>query len=480
MVGVHRFCRVTGSASARLCQRLALPHAACAGSVRGMSIMNRYRKLRPVPEPTPEQFETPPEFRDGRDGMEPPATSSNSLPEAFEDEILEPPRRPRIYARAPVPAEAQFCTFDPPIQPAKPRSLKIGLAGPPNAGKSSLMNAILDCPVSTVSPKINTTKEGVRGIRTNGSDQLVFLDVPGIIPSHQRKENRELVAKAWQGYQECELCLLVIDVVKRPTQDVFDMVRQLCSYPDLGDSELRRRMRDMEAGDPETWLPRPIPGSNWQKGHRTDRPPVVLVLNKIDKATEFRWVQSREREMRAHGRFLKVFYVSAKKEQGLEKLVQFLETNCVERPWSYPAELRTTMSYLEQLKHQINFHLYKWFNVDVPYKIEHQTLGWTPRLDGTLLIEHELIVKDSVVARMICGMRNTIVMRLRDQVGYKLTKMWGMPVEVFIWVRPLRLRLSIKDRADRGWRVRRPEDRESPMPTTSRPRPRDGPSIDIG
>merc|ERR1712113_1156829 len=100
------------------------------------------------------------------------------------------------------------------------------------------------------------------------------------------------------------------------------------------------------------------------------------------------------------------------------KLLEYLSSESVSRPWTYPAELRTTLSHVDQVKHQINTHLFKWFNSDVPYKIEHQTLGWTPRLDGSLLIEHELIVQDSVVARMILGVRNTIVTRLMDQVSH--------------------------------------------------------------
>merc|ERR1711974_412840 len=100
----------------------------------------------------------------------------------------------------------------------------------------------------------------------------------------------------------------------------------------------------------------------------------------------------------------------------------------------------------EQLKHVVTTHLFKWFNSDVPYKIDQQTVGWTPRLDGSLLIEHELIVQDSVVARMVLGVRNMIVGRLQDQVSYKLRKTWGMDVEVKIWVVPLRSRLSLKDR----------------------------------
>eukprot|EP00928_Gymnodinium_smaydae_P061170 TRINITY_DN45322_c1_g1_i1.p1 TRINITY_DN45322_c1_g1~~TRINITY_DN45322_c1_g1_i1.p1 ORF type:complete len:465 (-),score=85.65 TRINITY_DN45322_c1_g1_i1:20-1414(-) len=435
------------------------------GGVRGMSIMERYRRLRPAPESKPKYWDTPPEFRDARDGTEgldddgrpilsrAPAGASRAVDPP---EVASPsgaPRRPPTYARAPVPTEALVATWETPVQPVAPRSLNVGLAGPPNSGKSSLLNALLGCPLSAVSPKVNTTRDDVRGIKTSGSTQLVFLDVPGIIPSHDRKANRELVAKAWRGYQECQVCLLVIDVLKRPTQELFDMVRRLCPRESIGARELRNMERAAgEAGmpPPALWLPRSVPRSGVADAGAAERPPVVLVLNKIDACEEFRWVQSREREFCAHGFFERIFYMSAKRGQGLEKLNEYLEAQARPGEWKYPADLKTTLPYVDQLKHQINTHLFKWFNSDLPYKIEHQTIGWTPRLDGTLLVEHELIVKDSVVARMILGVRNTILVRLKDQVSYKLRKMWGVPVEVMIWVRPLKQRLSKKDLARMG------------------------------
>ncbi|CAE7285997.1 era, partial [Symbiodinium pilosum] len=112
-------------------------------------------------------------------------------------------------------------------------------------------------PISAVSPKVNTTREGVRGVKTMGNTQLVFLDVPGIIPSHQKLANRELVAQAWQGYQECDLCLLVIDVVKRPTAEIFDVVRKICPKEDIDQAGMRRRMSSlMQVNDEgETEIP---------------------------------------------------------------------------------------------------------------------------------------------------------------------------------------------------------------------------------
>ncbi|CAE7391117.1 ache [Symbiodinium sp. CCMP2592] len=383
------------------------------------------------------------------------------------------PRRPLTYVRAAVPSEAQFRTWDPPVQPAEPRLLRVGLIGPPNAGKSSLMNIILDNPISAVSPKVNTTRENVRGVKTIGHTQLVFLDVPGIIPSHEKLANRELVAQAWQGYQECDVCLLVIDVVKRPNSEIFDVVRKICPKEDIGEAGLRRRMRSLmevnSEGERELPLeaykllpPRSLPGftGNSLASRAQDRPPVTLVLNKVDKASEMRWVMSRDREFRTHGQFDGIFYTSALKANGIVTLLEHLKTRAKPRPWLYPAEMITTMSHTEQVKQVVNTHIFKRFNSDVPYKIEQQTVGWTPRLDGSLVIEHEVIVKDSVVARMILGVRNSVLHDLKQQVSDTLQLLWGIPVEARIWVRPLKQRLSKSDLAQLGYEPRSEPKRE--------------------
>merc|ERR1719313_1427712 len=156
---------------------------------------------------------------------------------------------------------------------------------------------------------INTTKSDVRGVRTVGDAQLVFIDSPGMIPADHRRYCRPLVSAAWSGFYDCDVCLLVIDVVKRPNQDLINLLRTISPIPGIGEKRMKEIVRKArESGGGPSWLPptarerlfsvrdeeleaependidtKETVEETSTPSFRRGRPPVILVLNKIDK-----------------------------------------------------------------------------------------------------------------------------------------------------------------------------------------------------
>src|SRR6185437_3361350 len=97
--------------------------------------------------------------------------------------------------------------------PAGTRCGFIALIGAPNAGKSTLLNALVGSKVSIVSRKVQTTRALVRGITVEGDAQLIFVDTPGIF-TPRRRLDRAMVTSAWSGAHEVDLVGLLIDVRK--------------------------------------------------------------------------------------------------------------------------------------------------------------------------------------------------------------------------------------------------------------------------
>jgi len=84
------------------------------------------------------------------------------------------------------------------------------ILGAPNAGKSTLTNALVGTKVAIVTPKVQTTRMAVRGVAINGDAQIVFVDTPGIFRPRRRLD-RAMVGAAWAGAEDAETILLVVD-----------------------------------------------------------------------------------------------------------------------------------------------------------------------------------------------------------------------------------------------------------------------------
>src|SRR5215218_1622769 len=89
----------------------------------------------------------------------------------------------------------------------------IALIGAPNAGKSTLLNALVGSKIAIVSHKVQTTRALVRGIAVEGAAQLVFIDTPGIFQPRRRLE-RAMVTTAWGGARDADLVVVLVDARK--------------------------------------------------------------------------------------------------------------------------------------------------------------------------------------------------------------------------------------------------------------------------
>ena len=97
------------------------------------------------------------------------------------------------------------------------------LIGAPNAGKSTLMNAMVGQKVSIVTPKVQTTRSRIRGIAMQDEAQIIFVDTPGIF-SPKRRLDRAMVNAAWQGAADNDVLLLLNDCARVSLDDETKMI----------------------------------------------------------------------------------------------------------------------------------------------------------------------------------------------------------------------------------------------------------------
>ncbi|GBE58650.1 GTPase [Babesia ovata] len=334
------------------------------------------------------------------------------------------------------------------------------------------MNALLSSTIAAVSPKVNTTREDIKGILCADNCQIILMDCPGILESHRRRRFcAPLVDTAWRTYREADACLLVLDTVKRPDAELFRIVRLLTgavpfdsgvtseeAKDHAGDREYRQNYRAAEEDDTDS------DGTELYEEDESDaygdedietgeydpsqkRKPVALVLNKIDLVQHKKWVKARTREIKNHGTFDDIFYTSAKHGIGVERILHFLKAVAKPGRWVYPPDMLTTMSKVQLVEQLVRTYIYCWFNKELPYQVGQKVIGWTPAENGSLIIEmvrqrdkainrtQELYVRNDKAAKIICGIQGRIVKQMQKNVSHRLSKMWEQPVFLYAQVK---------------------------------------------
>ncbi|HEX5599973.1 MAG TPA: GTPase Era, partial [Hyphomicrobiaceae bacterium] len=179
----------------------------------------------------------------------------------------------------------------------------IAVIGAPNAGKSTLVNALVGAKVTIVSRKVQTTRIPVRGIVVEGASQLVFLDTPGIFRPRRRLD-RAMVEAAWAGALDADIVVLMVDALKGITEDVERILDRLGEAHGLK----------------------------------------VLVLNKVDRLVDKSKLLVLTDQLTKRIAFDRVFMVSALTGSGLEDLKHYLVEVAPPGPWHYPPDELSDLS----------------------------------------------------------------------------------------------------------------------------------------
>jgi GTP-binding protein Era len=180
-----------------------------------------------------------------------------------------------------------------------PRAGYASLIGRPNAGKSTLLNAIIGAKVAIVSDKPQTTRNRILAVKNYPDGQVAFVDTPGIHrPLHRL--NVRMVDAALETLREVDVVVLVFDASTRPGK---------------GDEYLTNLLKDVKT-------------------------PVVLALNKIDLIAKSRLLPLMEQAQKWHD-FAAMVPVSAATGDGVDRLEQVLLEQLPEGEPGYPEDYLT-------------------------------------------------------------------------------------------------------------------------------------------
>ena len=234
----------------------------------------------------------------------------------------------------------------------------VAVIGAPNAGKSTLVNALVGQKVAIVSPKAQTTRARLMGIAIEGATQILLVDTPGIFEPRRRLD-RAMVAAAWTGAQDADLILLVIDASERLRDEVLE-------------------------------------------GLEAREHPLFLVLNKIDLVKKEKLL-ALSAELTERLNPDEVFMISASQADGVPDLKQALAAAMPAGPWLYSedevSDATDRMIAAELTREQIVNQLHQ----ELPYATAVETETWEERPDGSTAIRQQILVERDSQKAIVIG-----------------------------------------------------------------------------
>ncbi len=269
----------------------------------------------------------------------------------------------------------------------------IAVIGAPNAGKSTLVNALVGQKVAIVSAKAQTTRARLMGIALDGATQMLLVDTPGIfIP--KRRLDRAMVTAAWDGAQSADAILLVVDGRKKRTDSIQHILEGL----------VKRKERKL------------------------------LVLNKVDQCVKETLLVLAQ-ELNGIVAFDETYFVSALTGDGVAPLKDALSAMMPPGVWHFPEDQVSDASERLMATEITREQLYRQLHDELPYDSAVRPERYIARPDGSIEIHQQIIVARETQRAIVLGKGGARIKAIGEAARKELSAMLGAKVHLFLHVK---------------------------------------------
>ncbi len=270
----------------------------------------------------------------------------------------------------------------------------IAIVGPPNVGKSTLLNRLLGTKVSIVSPKPQTTRNRILGICHGDGYQIAFMDTPGI---HRTRTplHKSMVSSAQESFYEVDIIMLVIEMPRPDDPEVSLILR------------------------------------NIKKSGR----PAILIINKIDSGPKEKLLHIID-SYRHHYDFDMIVPVSALNGDGIEELLDELRERLEPGPAFFPEEMKTDQPESFLVSEIIREKIYLHTRRELPYSsaVSVDRMEELPEKD-LLSISARIHVESNSQKAIVIGHRGKMIKTIGKSSRLELEKMFGTRIYLDLMVR---------------------------------------------
>jgi GTPase len=293
----------------------------------------------------------------------------------------------------------------------------VAIIGKPNAGKSTLMNALIGAKLSIVTPKPQTTRKRVLGILTEENVQIIFLDTPGIL-NPKYKMQSAMMDYVHNSIIEADCVVFIYDVTrynfKRPIpSELFTIIKNIKQNNSKNDVSKQN-----------------IPKNNISKDKN-----IIMLLNKLDLLKDRKEVLPMIATFTDMQLFSDIIPISALKKSNISNIIETITQYIPTVPFYYDAELLSTQPERFFVSEIIRENVFISYSDEIPYSTEIYITDFKEREFGKWYISAEIIVeKDSQKAIMI-GKNGEKLKKVMEHSRHSIEEHLQMPIYIDVFVK---------------------------------------------
>ena len=272
------------------------------------------------------------------------------------------------------------------------RSGYVSLVGRPNVGKSTLLNTILGEKVAIVTPKPQTTRNRINGIKTMPHAQIIFIDTPGIHKPRQRL-GEAMNRIAFEALEEVDIVLFMVEP----------------EAPRSGDLFVLERIRQVDK-------------------------PVFLLINKLDTVKKNAILPVIEAYSKLYP-FKEIIPLSALKTSGIDVLLETVVKYIPEGPKLYPDDIVTDQMERFMAAEIIREKIMEATQEEVPYSSAVEIQQWQERDDGVVFIQANIYIERDGQKGIIIGNKGARLKSIGTKARQDIEGLLGTRVFLELWVK---------------------------------------------
>lgn len=269
----------------------------------------------------------------------------------------------------------------------------VAIVGKPNVGKSTLINDILGCKLSIVTPKPQTTRQKIMGVLTKEDYQIVFYDTPGIIePKYELQ--KYMVKESYDAIEDADEILMMVEPFKSPTDEDKEVINKLSGI----------------------------------------KVPVILAINKVDMVEKDHLIPiiaAYDTQMK----FAEIVPISALKETNIDLLLTLLAKYLPEGEPFYPEDYLTDYNERFLASEIIREKVFGFYGEEIPYSTTVDIAEFKEREKGKDFIKAVIYVERDSQKGIIIGEDGKAIKQLGTIARKEIETQIGRKVYLELWVK---------------------------------------------